>query len=369
MTRALALLALLLGSFPLFSQQGAGFEELARQAETATGQRPGEAASLYRRALALKPQWGEGWLYLGTTLLEMGRFAESRDALRRGVELEPGKGSAWACLGLAEYELGDYGNALAHLVKGEEIGLADRPDFVGTVRYRASLIALRNADFGFALEQLRPLVRAGNTSPEIVQAVGLSALFIASAPSQIPAARQPMVQLAGQAASAYLAERAEQAAPLFAKLVAEYPTEPGVHYMHGVYLLAHDPVAAEVAFRHELRIAPAHVLSRVQLALLLVERGDMPAGEKLAGEAVKLEPANPLCQVTWGRALLGAGRTDEAIGALEKGRKLAPEAARTYFYLQQAYRRAGRPRDAEKAKTEFDRLRKGQEPVTVPSAQ
>ena len=65
------------------------------------------------------------------------------------------------------------------------------------------------------------------------------------------------------------------------------------------------------------------------------------------------------------RAQLSAGRTAEAIAALERGEKMAPQAARTHFYLEQAYRRAGRDADARREKAEWDRLRAAQEPVEV----
>jgi Flp pilus assembly protein TadD len=63
--------------------------------------------------------------------------------------------------------------------------------------------------------------------------------------------------------------------------------------------------------------------------------------------------------------LLDAGRTAEAIAALEKGLKLAPQAARTHFYLAQAYRRAGRDADARKESAEWERLHAEQEPVEL----
>jgi predicted Zn-dependent protease len=266
---------------------------------------------------------------------------------------------------MAEYELGDYGQAVAHIQKGESIGLADRPAFVAAARYRAALACLRLSDFALALEQLRPLVRAGNDSAPVMEALGLSALNLPLSPAALPADQRPVVELAGRAAWAFVAERPEQAGPLFERLVNLFPLSPGVHYMRGAYLIASDPAAAEEEFRAELRISPSHVLSRVQLALLLIKRGDMENAVKLAREAARLAPGDALSQVTLGRALLSAGETAEAIAALRTGEKLAPLNARTHFYLQQAYQRAGRDADARREQAEFNRLRDQQEPATL----
>src|SRR3954469_15947626 len=78
------------------------FDELARRAEDLVDSKPTEAAELYRKALALRPDWAEGWLYLGASLYATDRFAEATDAFRKGTRLAPTKGTAWAFLGLCE---------------------------------------------------------------------------------------------------------------------------------------------------------------------------------------------------------------------------------------------------------------------------
>ncbi len=356
------LLAGLLSIVPVAAQS---FDDLARRASEALDSHPEQAAALYQQALAIRPNWAEGWLYRGTALFQLGRFGEARDSFRQGIALAPGKGTPVAFLGMCEYELGDYRQALADILKGEAIGLADNPGFVAEVRRRAALIYLRNSAFPQALAQLRPLARTGIQSPAVDEVLGLSVLNLHDLPATLPPPRRPLVELAGKAAWASLAERADEAGPLFEQLVAQFPNEPGVHYMNGVFLLDHDPEAAEKEFRKELSISPGHVLARVQLALLLGRNGDSAAAVQMAQEAVRLDRSDPLCQVTLGRAQLGAGHTAEAIAALERGERMAPQVARTHFYLEQAYRRAGRDADARREKAEWDRLRAQQEPVEV----
>jgi tetratricopeptide (TPR) repeat protein len=358
---------LLAAPAPAAQVAGGDFDDLSRRAAAALDTHPEEAVALYRKALAIRPDWAEGWLYMGAGLYQLKRFTESRDALRQGVALVPKKGTPWAFLGLAEYELGNYQDALSFLLKGEATGLADRPSFVTSVHYHAALVYLRSSDFARALEQLRPLAKAGMETPEVIEAVGLSALAMKTLPANLPASQRPLVKLAGRAACALLAERADQSRPLFEQLAAEFPNQPGVHYMYGVFLMDHQPEAAEEEFRKELRLAPGHVLARVQLALLLIKRGETKESVELAGQAARLDPKDALCQATLGRALLNADQTGAAIAALEQAVKLAPDAAKAHFYLAQAYSQAGRAADARKERAEFDRLRAQQEPVTVPN--
>jgi hypothetical protein len=44
------------------AQTADNFDDLARRAEALVDTKPSEAADLYRKALALKPDWAEGWM-------------------------------------------------------------------------------------------------------------------------------------------------------------------------------------------------------------------------------------------------------------------------------------------------------------------
>src|SRR5450631_4204429 len=95
-----------------------GFEDLATRAQALVDSNPSQAADLFKQALALRSDWGEGWLYYGACLYQLDRYAEATDAFRKGVALAPGKGTAWAFLGLAEGELDNSDQALADIQKG-----------------------------------------------------------------------------------------------------------------------------------------------------------------------------------------------------------------------------------------------------------
>src|SRR5437764_10518397 len=110
--KSLVSVPLVLAAIAASAQTPADFDDLARRAAAALQQHPGEAATLYRRAVGLRPSWAEGWFYLGASEYELKRYAEARSALTRAADLAPANGAAWAFLGLAESELADVSQAM-----------------------------------------------------------------------------------------------------------------------------------------------------------------------------------------------------------------------------------------------------------------
>ncbi len=70
----------------------------------------------------------------------------------------------------------------------------------------------------------------------------------------------------------------------------------------------------------------------------------------------------------WGNALLALGQIEKAIPELEAASKLQPGNSQLHFYLQKAYRLAGRQADAAREGAEFLRLKAQEDPLSVPGA-
>jgi len=82
------------------------------------GGRFADAIALYRKGVAMRPEWDEGWWYLATLLYESDQYNEAAQAFRRVVDLRSGSGAPLAMLGLCEFELGRYDKALLHIRQG-----------------------------------------------------------------------------------------------------------------------------------------------------------------------------------------------------------------------------------------------------------
>ena len=336
------------------------FESLAARAAEALKQKDAkQAVALYRQALALRPSWAEGWFSLGAGWYELGEYHQAKTAFERASGLAPNKGAVWAFLGLAEYQMGDYRAALAHFKKGEKVGLPDDLAFVSSIHNCAAIACLHFHDFTGAVEQLRPLARLGDQSAITIENFGVTVLGLPYLPAQVPASKQRLVQLAGQAEWDICS--GTDAAPVFEQLLSSYPNQAGVHYLHGIYLLDHNPEAARAEFERELQISPLHALARLQIAILDIRGGDAAKAIPLAEAALKLEPQNALAHAVLGRAYMDLGEFAKAIPELKTSAQLAPENPQLHLYLGQAYRHLGRTQEADKEMAEFVRLKKSAE--------
>src|SRR6516162_6962729 len=110
----------------------------AREAGNISG-----ALQAYRAALKARPNWEEGWWYLGTLNYDADHFSEAIPALKHFVELDANIGAGWAFLGLSEFETKAYDDALSHLQRAQDLGFAEDPDVEKVAVYHLALLLNR----------------------------------------------------------------------------------------------------------------------------------------------------------------------------------------------------------------------------------
>lgn len=335
------------------------FEQLTqRAAEARQAEKLDDAIKLYQQAVKQKPNWLEGWWSLGTIFYQLDRYAEGRDAFKRLVALEPKGGVGWAFLGLCEFQLKDYANALAHLLRGRELGLGKDSEIASVAFYHTGLLLNRAGQFELAFAVLGQAAKLQRESRAMFEAIGLTMLRQAYLPAETPPAKREVVIKAGRAGFYMAAEQRTQAAQEFSELLAAFPNEPNVHYAHGIFLMRDAPDEGLQAFEKELQISPQHVFAMLQIAFEYIKRKDFNAGLLYAENAVKLEPNLFAGHNALGRILLELGPVERAIKELEISVRQAPDSPETHFALARAYTKAGRKAEAEKARNEFTRLDK-----------
>ena len=344
------------------------FEDLSRRAEAALDSRPEEAILLYKQALGIRPDWPEGWLYMGGALYQRGHYAEATDALRKGIGLAPIFANGWALLGLSESQLDDPEQALADIRKGEELGLGGNPQFETAVRARAAQLLIRTSAFDDALAQLQPLTKYPDDPPPVLEAMGLCALASPEDIARITPQRRAVVDLAGKAAWALASQHRDVAAAGYRQLLAQYPSEPGVHYAYGLYLMETDSKAALAEFQNEVHNNPKHWPSLVGIASIQIQQGAPGQALESLHAAMKAVPTNYrwLCHANLGRANLDANNLTAAISELEDAVRQMPSSASAHFFLAEAYRRAGREADAGREAAEFEKAKVQQDSLGVP---
>jgi tetratricopeptide (TPR) repeat protein len=367
--RLLTPLTIFLLALPALRAQDS-FERLAESARAALeAERTDEAVRLYAQATELRPEWAEGWWRLGTLHYDGGDFPAARDAFTRFVALEVKAGPGFGMLGLAEFRLQQYSAALAALEQGIRLGLGPNWDFEREVLGRDATLHSLFGRPEIALQRLTLLMnKTAAAHPgaataalladlETVDAMGIAALRIPQLPAAVPADKASLVRQAGRAQALFALQDLPAAAREFAQLAAAYANEPGVHYAYGTFLLKTNPPAALAQFQKEIEVSPKDAAARVQAAVECLRTADYSAGRQYASEAVALAPRDFGARIVLARLLLAQDQVTDALEQSLAAVKLAPESPDAHFVLSRCYAQSNRPREAERERAEFQRLK------------
>ncbi len=338
------------------------FEQLGQAAKQAReDNRDDSAIGDYRKALELKPDWDEGLWYLGTLLYETDDYLDACTVLRRFLAQNPRNGYGWAMLGLSEYESHQYTRALDHLQQGVVAGLGDDKNMRTTVSYVTAILLTRSEQFDESMDLLLSRVASGADTSPLVEPLGLAALRLPFLPAEIPAGSRGMIRIAGEAVLALEEQHYAEADNLFNQLETSYPDQPGVHFLIGVHLLDSRPEDAIKELKREIEISPSHVPAKLRLADQYIKQQNVDLGIQYAHEALQLAPKNASAHMVLGEGLIAKGDSAGGIHELEAARDASPDMVRVHWDLVRAYTAAGRVADAQREKSEIERLGKEDE--------
>ncbi len=353
---------LLLSPLALVAAQG-GFEALAAEAAHAReSNQSEEAISLYRKALELRPQWGEGWWSLGTLLYDRDDYDAAAAALKNAVRLSPRSGIASVMLGLAEAKLGRDREALQHIQAGRKLGIGDNPGVRRVMLYTEGSLLLSTGDFGAAQETLGLLARDGVEQEELTLALGMAVLGLKPADLTASDAMTRDVTLrAGRAESIAARGDLRKARSEYAELATAAPKFHNVQFAYGRFMVAdHDNDKAVDAFKREIENTPNHLLARLGIAGLKIVM-DPAGGLPYAEQAVRLAPNLAEAHYLLGVLLLDTGSAARAVHELELAARLGPTESKIHFALARAYTATHRTADAARARATFTRLNQEQQ--------
>ena len=350
-------MALLVRAIPA-AERAQSFEAIAAEASRAReANEIDRAAGLYRNALRLRPDWAEGWWYLGTLLYDRDDYAGAAEAFGRAAAGKQSSGMPLVMLGLSEAALGRKDDALQHLADGRRLGMAAEPSLRRTVLYTHATLLLERGDFEAAHQALTALVREDNVNPDVLAALGMSVLGMRP---PIPVQSSDAGRLALQAgrAESLATQRGAvaEARRQYEELVRLWPDARNVHFSFGRFLLEnHLDEDAVVEFQKEIEHTPDHLLARLGIAGVKL-RTDPAGGLPYAEQAVRLNPDLAEGEYLLGALLLETGDPAVALEHLEKARDRRRDDARVWFALAKAYARVKRPADAAEARAQFERL-------------
>lgn len=317
-----------------------------------------EAAAHYRQALRAKPDWAEGWFFLGSILYETESPLECTEAFGQFTKLQPKVSAGHAFLGLCLYQLNSFTASLRALNQAERLGLPQGEQLTDVASYHAALLYTKDENFERALQILNFFSRRDPIDPKIIEAAGIAALRKPIFPEELSADDRELVYRVGRAVVTAGARRAREAAEMLDAAIRDYPTAPNLHYVYGSLLIGGDGERAIAEFQKEIENQPKHLPSRVVLALEYLKRGEAEPARRYAAEAVEIAPGNFAARVALGRALVELESLDKGISELEQAVKLEPTSPQVRIALASAYQKVGRTDDAARERAEFLRLKK-----------
>ena len=338
----------------------ATFEELSTQAQQAyEADRLDDASQLYARTVQLRPDWPQGWWAIGMIAYQRDQYPECRDALTHMVQLDPSAAPGFALLGLCEFRTRQYDASFDHLKKAHMLVPVKQggAPLLDMADYHLALLLTRQGAFEVAQEIMVRVALKVRTDPEMIFASGLAPLRLSILPSEVPADRRDVVNMAGKAFWDLATQPPAQAEADFKLLISKYPKFPNVHYFYGTYLAARHPEQCEPEFLQELRVTPDSVPARVQLTLRYIVERKLEKALKTAREAVALSPDSVGTQLGLGEVLRAQGKDKEALAVFLQAKRLDPLSPKIRFYLISVYRALGQIDEMRHEQNEYNRLK------------
>jgi tetratricopeptide (TPR) repeat protein len=261
-------------------------QKLAQQ-EGESGQ-TSEAIRDYRRVLASRPEWKEGWWNLGVLEYGANQFVDARSTLQRVVGFAPDLGVAWSLLGLSEFETRNFADALIHLEKAQSLGIKDDAEVQRVSIYHLGLLLVRTGDFDRASDLLLKTFGVGQISEQLKIELGLATLRIGFLPEELDPSKEALVLAAGDVVAAG-AETLER----FPALLKTYRDVPYVHYAFGLSLAKAGRDNDAIRVMHdETVVSPESPLPWIEISRLHLRLGSAKEALIAAQKAVALGPTN-----------------------------------------------------------------------------
>ena len=302
------------------------FDNLAKSAgEAREANRTADAVRDYGRAVELRPDWEEGWWYLGTLQYDADQFTAAIPALQKVVQLDPALGTAWNFLGLCEFEVHDYASALEHLQKGQSLGTGDDPEISRVSRYHLALLLARNGDFEKASTMLASTF-ADQPPAQAKVALGLFLLRVPLLPQEVDPSQDALVQAAGETAAFVAQRESTRAIESFGSLLKKYPKTPYLHYAFGITLeSAGRREEALLEQQEESKISPQNALPYIEISSLQIRLHHPTEALRAAQTAVRLAPESSTAHRALAKSLQALGQKDKASEESRAADAFAPE--------------------------------------------
>jgi tetratricopeptide (TPR) repeat protein len=325
------------------------FDDLAARAAAARNQQNlSLAIQLYTQAEQIKPDWQEGWWYLGVLQYSTNQFPGAIDAFNHLLQLVPTAVPAMALRGLCEFETGAYDDSLRDLEQAVAHGALNQPHNEEIIRYHLAQLLAHASRFQESLDQYRFFAERHADAPDLMVGIALAGMRVPTFPKDAPAENRNLYQAVGNAGYVFLSGDNEQADDLFAQLFVRYPSTPNLHYFYGFLLFPHDPGLAIDQFHNELAVNPTNETANALLALTLVIAGRFTEAVEPAQRAYANAPDMEMAQLALGRSLAETGDMKRGMELLNQVLERDPDNLEAHLGLASIYSRSGNREEAQR---------------------
>lgn len=279
---------------------------------------------------------------------------------RANLERAPGNPQARLFLALTRAATGECESAIPDLAKGFSSG--ENRLLAGLALAQCHIAAKRFAEAGVAIAQLEKEFPAD-----------ADVLYV-SAEYHMKAWNDAIYRMYQKAPSSFRVDQLSaevfetqgkytEAIAEYRKAIAKNPKAIDLHYRLGRALLqqSHDPAALNQArkeFDAELSLNPSDAVAEYQVAQVLTAQQKKSEAAAHFERAAELRPDFPEALIAVAKLRSDAKRYSDAIALLERAVKLQPRNETAHYNLMMTYRNAGRTADAQREKSELDKLQK-----------
>ena len=314
------------------------------------------AEAAFRKATELDPSFAPAHLDLGLAELKQGKLPDASASIRKSLQLDPSLPGAHLFLGIAEYQSNDTDNALVDLRQE----LKQDPKNVQALTW-LGIVELNAGHPELASE---PLDRAAELSPKDENVLDYQVQ------AHMAEAKQSYTALYKLNPASWRLHRLNAAIDAQAQdhkgAIEEYqlaiklaPREPELYEGMGwEYRKLGQADQAAKSFAEQLRLTPGNPIAMYNLGSAQVDNGQEQAALPLLQQVVKIYNHPTGADYYLGRALVAAGKNDEAVLAFQRATTLNGEMQRRAWYqLSQIYRHMGKTADARAAAVKYEQLK------------
>jgi uncharacterized protein (TIGR02466 family) len=341
-----AAITLMQQSLQLFPQQA----EVANNLGNALSRsgRLDEALESYAEAVRLRPRYADALRNLGLGLLEKDRLEDATNCFQCCVDIEPNDAAAWLCLGNAHKRRNDFRSAIPCYERALEL----RPDYAEAHHNLGVCLRIENRPED-AIPHYEAAREGGLDRAELYHNLGNALADLGNTSEAIDAyraslARNPHNRDCHRNLSSLLWQQELPGDHLesYRQALLQDPAAVSLRLDLGMALNQQGMYGeAERVLAQGLRHAEDRSELKSLLAYTLENQGRWPEALQLHAAAVATPGASPNLSVSYARALLAAGRPDEALVHAKLGAARMPFNQRALAYLSLCWRMLGDERD------------------------